>query len=75
MGQPSRYCDWLRAGQQRDRSSGPGRVKDLQFSVPSKPALGSTQRLIVWGAGAFPPGLKRQGRKSDHLLPAEVKKT
>jgi hypothetical protein len=42
----SRYSDWLRAGRPRGRSSSPGRVKNFNFSISSKPALGFTQPPI-----------------------------
>jgi hypothetical protein len=52
-------------------SSIPDRVKHSNFSISSRPALGSTQPPINWVRG-----LKRQGRETDHLPPtsAEVKK-
>jgi hypothetical protein len=37
-------------------SSSPGRIKDFHFSIPSRPALGSTQRPIKWVAGALSRG-------------------
>jgi hypothetical protein len=70
------YSDWLRAGRARCRSSSPGRVKNVLFSTPSRPALGFTQPRIQWVPGALSPGVKRQGREADHSPPpsAEVKK-
>jgi hypothetical protein len=49
----------------------PGRVKNVHFSILSRPALRSTQPRIKWV-----PGVKVQGREADHLPPtsAEVKK-
>jgi hypothetical protein len=46
------------------------------FFILSRPALGSTQPPIEWVPGALSPGLKRQGRETDHSPPAnaEVKK-
>jgi hypothetical protein len=68
----------LRAGRPRDQSSGPGRVKNFNFSISSRSALGSTQPPIKrLPADYFPPGVKRQGREADHSPPSsdEVKKT
>jgi hypothetical protein len=42
----SRYSDWLLAGGQRGRSSGPGRDKNFLFSVLSRLALRTTQPPI-----------------------------
>jgi hypothetical protein len=39
-GYRSLYSDWLRAGRPRDRSSSPGRVKNVFFSTSPRPALG-----------------------------------
>jgi hypothetical protein len=52
-------------------SSSPCRVKNIHFSISSRPAVGSTQPPIKWV-----PGVKRQGREADHSPPtsAEVKK-
>jgi hypothetical protein len=54
------------------RSSSPGRVKNFLFSVPSRPALGSTQPPIQWVQGALSPRAKLQGREADHSLPASA---
>jgi hypothetical protein len=64
--------DWLRAGRLRDRSSSPGKVKNFDFSISSRPAVGRTQLPIYWV-----PRVKRQGREANHLPPtiAEIKKT
>jgi hypothetical protein len=72
----SRYSDWLRAG----RPGGAG----VRVPVGKKISL---LQLIQTGSGVHPafykmgtggsfPGVKRQGRESDHSLPtsAEVKK-
>jgi hypothetical protein len=47
-GQRTRYSDWLLAGRLRTRSSSPGRVKNVLFSMSSRPALGLTQPSIDW---------------------------
>jgi hypothetical protein len=59
-----------------DRSSSPGRVKNLLFSTLFIPVLGSTQPPIQWVPGAFSLGLKRPGREADHSpsTSAQVKK-
>jgi hypothetical protein len=45
------------------------------YSTSSRPALGPTHPPKQWVAGALSPGVKRQGRESDHSPPsnAEVK--
>jgi hypothetical protein len=63
----SRYSDWLRAGQQRGRSSSPGRVKNFFFSTSSRPALGSTLPPNHWVPGALFSGVKLPGCEADHL--------
>jgi hypothetical protein len=72
----SLYSDWLRAGQQRGRSSSPGSSKNFS-STSSRQALGPTQPPIQWAQGALSTGIKRPGREADHSPPtsAEVKKT
>jgi hypothetical protein len=52
-------------------SPSPGRVKNFQFSISSRPALGFTQPPIK-----CVPGVRRQGREADHSPPSssEVKK-
>jgi hypothetical protein len=50
-GEPNLYRDWLRAGRPRCRSSSPGRVKNLLFSMSSRPALGRTQPPTKWALG------------------------
>jgi hypothetical protein len=41
---------------QGGESSSPGRVKNFQFSISSRPALGSTQPPIKWVPGALSRG-------------------
>jgi hypothetical protein len=57
-------------------SLSPYRVKNVQFSISSRPALGSTQPPVKWVLGALSRGVKRQGCEADHSPPtsAEVKK-
>jgi hypothetical protein len=77
FGQDSFFpCDWLRVGQLRIRSSSPGRVKDINFSISSTPTQGSTQPPIQLVSGVHSLGIKRQGCETDHLPPTsiEVKK-
>jgi hypothetical protein len=73
----SRYSDWLRAGPPRGTSSSPGRVKNVLFSISSRPALGSTQPPIQLVPGALFPRVTLQEREADHSPPtsAEVEKT
>jgi hypothetical protein len=55
----------------RDRSSSPGKIKNILFSTSSRPAP------IQWvPGGGGSPGVKWQGREADHSPPAsaEVKK-
>jgi hypothetical protein len=75
-GYRSPYSDWLRARRPRDRSSSAGRVKNFLLSTSSRPALESTQPPIKRVTQALSPGVKRQGRETDHSPPtgAEVKK-
>jgi hypothetical protein len=52
----------------RGGSSSPGRVKNFHFSIPSRPALGSTQPPIKWLSGALSRGLSGRGVKlTTHL--------
>jgi hypothetical protein len=50
------YCDWLRTGRPRGRSSIPGRIKTFHFPMSCRPALGSTKPPIQWVMGALPRG-------------------
>jgi hypothetical protein len=54
-----------------------GSVKNVQFSIKFKPALGPTHLPIQWVPGALSPRVKWPGCEADHLPPtnAEVKKT
>jgi hypothetical protein len=47
---------YLRVGRLRGRDSSPGRVKNVHFSISSRPALGSTQPPIQWVPGALSRG-------------------
>jgi hypothetical protein len=49
------------------RSSRPIRIKNIHFSMSSRPALGSTKPP---GTGDFFPGVKRPERESDHSPPS-----
>jgi hypothetical protein len=72
-------CDFyiFRAGRLRRRSSSPGKFKKFYFSMPSRPALRTTQPSIQRLPGDLFLRLKRQGLETDHLPPtsAEFKKT
>jgi hypothetical protein len=52
------YSEWLLAGRLRGRSLSPGRVKNIHFSMSSRPALGSTQPPIQWVPTALFSGVK-----------------
>jgi hypothetical protein len=58
-------------------SSNPGRVKNIHYYIPSRPALDSTQPPIQGVEGALSPWVKRPGREAGHLPPtsAEFKET
>jgi hypothetical protein len=60
-GYRSRYSDWLRAGWLSGRNSSPGRVKNFDFSISSRPNVGPTRPPVE-----YVPGVKRQGREADH---------
>jgi hypothetical protein len=55
----------------------PGIVKNVHFSISSKPALWPTQPPLQWRRGSFPRDKAVEGREVDHIPPtsAEVKKT
>jgi hypothetical protein len=67
-----RYSDWLRAGRLRGRGSSPGRVKNVHFSMFSRPALESTQPPTQWVPGALSPGVKRPGHEAGHSPPTSA---
>jgi hypothetical protein len=76
-GYRSRYSGWLWARRPRSREfESWGAGKNSQFSMSSRPAVGSTQPLIQWVPGTLSPGVKQQKREADHSPPisAEVKK-
>jgi hypothetical protein len=54
-------------GRPRGRSSSPGKVKNVLFSISSRPAPGPTQPPIQSVKGTLSPGVKRLGREADHL--------
>jgi hypothetical protein len=56
------YCDWLRAGLPRGRSSSPGRVKNFHFTMSLRPAAGPTQPLLQLVPGGSFRGGKCTGR-------------
>jgi hypothetical protein len=64
------------AGRPRSRCSSPGRVKNVLFSMSSRPALRPTQPPVQCVSSTPPTGVKRQRREADHSPPAsaEVKK-
>jgi hypothetical protein len=52
-----------------------GRFNNFLFSTASRPTLGPTQPPIQWvpgGGGAFPPGIKQQGREADPSPPSNA---
>lgn len=49
-------------------SSSLGRVKNFQFSILSRPALGFTQPPIQRALWALPTGVKKQGHEAVHSL-------
>jgi hypothetical protein len=61
----------------RGRSSSPGRVKNLLFSISSRPAMAPTQPPIEWVLGDLSPWVKQLEREADHSPPtsAEVNRT
>jgi hypothetical protein len=42
------------------------------FSKAPRLAVGSAQLSVERIPGAFPPGVKRSGRKAEHLFPSSV---
>jgi hypothetical protein len=46
----------IATGYQRGGSSSPGRVKNFNFSISSRPALGSTEPPIKWVPGSLSRG-------------------
>jgi hypothetical protein len=64
----SRDSDWLRDGRPRSRSSSPSSVKNILFSMSSRPALGPTQPPIHWVQEDFLLGWSGRGVKlTTHL--------
>jgi hypothetical protein len=51
--QRSRYSDWLRAGRPRGRGSSPGKVKNVYFSISSRPFWGPPSLLSNGYQGLF----------------------
>jgi hypothetical protein len=49
----------------RPRGRSSGSVKNFNFSVSSKPALGSSEPPIQWLLEALSPGAKQQEREAD----------
>jgi hypothetical protein len=56
-------------------SSSPGRIKNFRFFMSSTHGVHPASYPV--GTGALSPGVKRQGRETDHCPPTsdEVKKT
>jgi hypothetical protein len=68
----SQDSDWLQAGQSRNQSSSPGRVKNFLFFTSSRPTLGSTQPPIQRVPGALSLAMKQPGHEADHSPPASA---
>jgi hypothetical protein len=51
----SRYSDWLQAGRPWGWCSSPCRIRNLPFSISSRPNLGPTQSSMKWALGALSP--------------------
>jgi hypothetical protein len=68
---------YLRAGRPRCRSSSPGKVKNVHFSISYRPVLGATQPPIQKVPKALSPVIKQPWREADHSprTSAEIKKT
>jgi hypothetical protein len=68
------YITGSGARQPRDRSSSPGEIKNVRFSVSSIPTVGSSQPL-QWLPGALSSEIKRVEYEVDHSCPssAEIK--
>jgi hypothetical protein len=65
------------AGRPRDQNSNLGEVKNFNFSISSRPDLGSTQAPNQWILGVLSSEIKRLECEADHSpqTNAEVKKT
>jgi hypothetical protein len=60
----------------RARSSSPGGIENVYFSMSCRPALGPTQPPIQWVPRAVSSGVKRSGYEPDHSpTSVEDKKT
>jgi hypothetical protein len=67
---------YVPSGRPKGRSSNTVMVKNISFSMSSRPALGPTHHPIQCVSGTLSPGVKRPGCEADHSPPtnAEVKK-
>jgi hypothetical protein len=50
----------------------PTEARDFSLLLRSRPALGSTQSPVQWVPRAIFLGVKRPGRKADHLTPSSA---
>jgi hypothetical protein len=57
----------------RDQSLSPGRVKNVHFSISSRPALGATQPPSQWVLRTLSSVAKRPGHVADHSHPTIAK--